>query len=274
MLPLLFFTGLLLSALAWLLGPPLWCRWRRARVQRQPFPRAWRAVLQRQFPAYRRLPAALQMELKRHVQVLLAEKAFIGCSGLVVTDAMRVLVAAQAALLLLNRGTDYFPNLRQVLLYPGDFFVERSRHDGGVVHEARQALAGESWQQGQVILSWDAVQHGAAVPDDGRNVVIHEFAHQLDQERGRANGAPWLGRRDRYPRWAAVLSGEFDALRGRIARGDDPGLIDPYAATDPAEFFAVVSEHFFEQPQALADAHPALYGELAAYYGSDPRAWG
>lgn len=269
----LFFTALLLSVAAWLAGPLAWRSWRRLRVRRQPFPRAWREILRLRMPAYARLPADLQLRLKKHVQVLLAEKPFIGCAGLVVSDEMRVLIAAQAALLLLGRDAGGYAELRQVLVYPGAFVVERSVADGsGVTHDTRRALSGESWQQGQVLLSWDDVLAGAADPDDGRNVVIHEFAHQLDQERGRANGAPWLGRRDRYARWAAVLGAEYTALQGRLARGE-PGLIDPYAATDAAEFFAVVSEHFFEQPAALAAAHAELYGEFAQYYGVDPLNW-
>ncbi len=296
--PLLFFLALLAVVAAWLAGPAVLAAVRRARVRRQPFPRAWREILRRRMPAFARLPADLQLQVKKHVQVLLAEKPFIGCAGLVVTDEMRVLIAAQAALLLLNRDADYFGNLRQVLVYPGAFIVEREHADGsGLTHATRRALAGESWQQGQLLLSWDDVLAGAADPDDGHNVVIHEFAHQLDQERGRANGAPWLGRReaeppprrrgaapsrpgrgaghepgDPYPRWARVLGAEFEQLRQRLARGET-GVIAAYAATDPAEFFAVVSEHFFEQPAALAAAHPALYAEFARLYRCDPLAW-
>jgi Mlc titration factor MtfA (ptsG expression regulator) len=271
-LPLLF-GALAASVAGWLWGPASMAAWRRARVQRQPFPAAWREVLRRRMPAYSRLPPDLQLQLKKHVQVIVAEKPFIGCDGLVVTDEMRVLVAAQAALLLLNRRAGYFPELRQVLMYPGAFQVERSEGDGaGLQHTTRRVLAGESWQQGQVLLSWPDVLAGAADAQDGRNVVIHEFAHQLDQERGRANGAPWLGRREAYGPWAAVLGAEFAALRERLTHGE-AGVIDPYAATEPAEFFAVVSEHFFEQPAALAQAHPALYGELAQYYRTDPRQW-
>jgi Mlc titration factor MtfA (ptsG expression regulator) len=296
--PLLFFLALLAVVAAWLAGPAVLAAVRRARVRRQPFPRAWREILRRRMPAFARLPADLQLQVKKHVQVLLAEKPFIGCAGLVVTDEMRVLIAAQAALLLLNRDADYFGNLRQVLVYPGAFVVEREHADGsGLTHATRRALAGESWQQGQLLLSWDDVLAGAADPDDGHNVVIHEFAHQLDQERGRANGAPWLGRReaeppprrrgaapsrpgrgaghepgDPYPRWARVLGAEFEQLRQRLARGET-GVIAAYAATDPAEFFAVVSEHFFEQPAALAAAHPALYAEFARLYRCDPLAW-
>jgi MtfA peptidase len=266
-------VALLLAVPLALWGPSLLRGWRRARIRRQPFPPAWREVLRRRMPLYRRLPPDLQWQLKKHVQVLLAEKPFIGCGGLVVTDEKRVLVAAHAALLLLNRRAGYFDNLRQILLYPGAFVVERTHiGPGGVTREARDALSGESWQQGQVILAWDAVLEGAAAPEQGRNVVIHEFAHQLDQENGAANGAPFLGRRERYARWAAVLSAEFQRLRERVAR-DEPGLIDAYGATDPAEFFAVISEVFFGRSAELAAEHPALHRELAAYYATNPLSW-
>jgi Mlc titration factor MtfA (ptsG expression regulator) len=266
-------AGLALFALATLFGPHAWQQLRRARLRRQPFPAAWREILRRRMPFFATLPADLQQRLRKHVQVLVAEKPFIGCAGLVVTEEMRVLVAAQAALLLLSRPAGDFPNLREVLLYPGAFVVQRDEHDGaGLVHQGRRALAGESWQRGQVILSWDDVLAGAATPDDGRNVVIHEFAHQLDQQSGHANGAPFLGRRDRYAAWSATLGTAFAQLRLQIERGEPP-WVDPYGATDPAEFFAVVSEQFFERPFALAGAQPALYRAFADYYGVDPLSW-
>ena len=270
---LLFVASLKLAVVGWLWGPAWWRARRRARVQRQSFPPAWREILRQRMPAFARLPPDIQLRVKKHAQVLLAEKPFIGCAGLQITDEMRVLVAAQAALLLLGGRGSYFANLRQVLIYPGAFVVDRLRPDAvGLAHETRRVLAGESWQQGQLLLSWDDVLAGAADPDDGRNVVIHEFAHQLDQDNGRANGAPWLGRREAYTRWSAVLGAEYAALQGRLARGE-PGLIEPYAATDPAEFFAVLSEIFFEQPAQLAERHPALHAELARYYGVDPQNW-
>ena len=270
---LLFVASLKLAVVGWLWGPAWWRARRRARVQRQSFPPAWREILRQRMPAFARLPADIQLRVKKHAQVLLAEKPFIGCAGLQITDEMRVLVAAQAALLLLGGRGSYFANLRQVLIYPGAFVVDRLTPDAvGLAHETRRVLAGESWQQGQLLLSWDDVLAGAADPDDGRNVVIHEFAHQLDQDNGRANGAPWLGRREAYARWSAVLGAEYAALQGRLARGE-PGLIEPYAATDPAEFFAVLSEIFFEQPAQLAERHPALHAELARYYGVDPQNW-
>jgi MtfA peptidase len=269
---LIFFALLALFVVGGLAGPPLLVALRRARVMRRPFPPAWRELLRRRMPLYNRLPAYVQLRLKKRAQVLLAEVPFIGCGGLELTEEMRVLIAAQAALLLVGRGPA-FRNLREVLVYPGQFAVDRTRTGAdGVVHEARQVMTGESWERGQVVLAWDAVLEGTADPDDGANVVIHEFAHQLDQETGAANGAPFLGRRERLERWARVLGAEFAQLQARLAR-DEPGLIDAYAATDAAEFFAVVSELFFEKPAALAAGHPALYAEFARCYHQDPLAW-
>ena len=272
-LSLLIIATLGLLLLGWLAGQPWLVERRRRRLRARPFPIAWRRILIRRVPYFRTLPADLQLQLEQHIQVFLSEKPFIGCRGLVVTEEMRVTIAAQACLLILNRRTDYFAKLRQILVYPGPFVVDRLQADGaGVMQERRHALSGESWSQGQVILSWEDVLDGAAVSDDGRNVVIHEFAHQLDQEAGHANGAPLLGRRERYARWSTVLRAEFDALAQRTL-AQQPSLISDYAATDPAEFFAVVSEVFFEQGPRLAAEHPALYRELAGFYRVDPASW-
>ena len=273
--PFLFGTlvaAALLAALAIALAP-WWQARRRRALARQPFPAAWRPVLQRHVPQVRSLPADLQLQLKQRMQVFIAEKPFIGCNGLVVTEAMRVIVAAQACLLLLNRPDAHFGNLRQVLLYPGAFVVDRVHTAaGGVLRDERQVLAGESWSQGQVVLSWDDVLNGAADPQDGRNVVVHEFAHQLDQADGPSNGAPPLPRGMDGQRWARVMRQEFAVLEQQLA-SDEPNLLGAYAATNPAEFFAVASEVFFEQGPQLAAERPALYAELAAFYGVDPTSW-
>ena len=270
------FGAVLLGALLAALGialAPAWRAWRRQGLARQPFPAAWRRVLARHVPQVRSLPVDLQLRLKQRMQVFIAEKPFIGCNGLVVTEAMRVVVAAQACLLLLGRPEGHFANLRQVLLYPGAFLVDRVRTEaGGVLRDERQALSGESWSQGQVILSWDDVLAGAANPADGRNVVVHEFAHQLDQADGQSNGAPPLPPGMDGRRWARVLQAEFDQLQRQLAAGE-PNLLGAYAATNPAEFFAVASEVFFEQGPQLAGERPALYAELQAFYGVAPTAW-
>jgi hypothetical protein len=273
LLPLVFLALLAGLVAAWLRGPAWWAAWRRSRVKAMPFPAQWRDILRRRMPAFARLPPDVQLRLKKLAQVLLAEKPFNGCAGLVVTDEMRVLVSVQAALLQLRLGPDGFSELRQVLIYPGPFVVDRSQPDAsGLVHEHRRALSGESWQQGQVILSWADVLAGAADPGDGHNVVLHEFAHQIDQAHGRANGAPWLPGRARRERWARVMNAEFQALRQQLAQGSS-SLIDPYGSTEPAEFFAVVSELFFEKPSELAEQHPALFNELQGLFGVDPRIW-
>lgn len=266
--------GLLAATfIAWLLSQPARARRRRARLRARPFPPEWSAILEKRMPAFRRLPPDLQRQLEGHVLVFLAEKDFVGCNGLTVTDEMRVTIAAQACLLILNRRTDYyFPNLTQVLVYPTAFVVEREEYDeAGVRSRERQVLVGESWTDSQVILSWQDVLEGAAVEDDGWNVVLHEFAHQLDQAKGYASGAPELPGAERYAAWSEVFTAEFEQLR---ARGEDPeSLLDEYGATDPAEFFAVVTEVFFEQPLDLQAEHPALYRELSRFYRVDPASW-
>lgn len=272
----LLFCGLALLLVVGLLGQPYWLAYRRSRVVETAFPASWRKTLQLRVPLVRRLPAPLQLQLKKHMQVFIAEKSFLGCGGLQITEEMRVVIAAQACLLILNRVTDYFANVRQVLVYPGAFVVNRTSVDGaGVQQENRQALAGESWSQGQVILSWQDTLEGAAIADDGRNVVIHEFAHQLDQENGAARGAPppTLGdARHDAQRWSQVFHAAYAQLQSEARHGVE-GLLDHYGAQDPAEFFAVVSEVFFERPQALAAEYPALYQELSGYYKVDPAGW-
>jgi hypothetical protein len=272
-MPLLIALSLIGAVALWLAAAPWITRWRRARLRRRPFPEAWREILRRRVPYFRQMPADLQLQLKAHLQVFLAEKRFVGCGGLVVTEEMRVSIAAQACLLQLNRNADYFPGMSQILVYPQAFVVERQQSNAiGLHHEERQVLAGESWSQGQVILSWHDAQEGAANPTDGRNVVIHEFAHQLDQEFGHANGAPLLRSRADYERWSTVLGSEFQRLQAQAARGE-PTLLNHYGATEPAEFFAVASEAFFEQATQLAHEHPALYAELSRFYGLNPLSW-
>ncbi len=269
----LIFFSLALLFLLWLIAQPWLTERKRQRIRARPFPAEWRDILKRRVPFVRAMPADLQLQLKSHIQVFLAEKAFIGCDGMVITDEIRVTIAAQACLLILGRPSFYYPDLRQVLVYPSSFVVNREHTDrAGVTHAGRQVLAGESWSNGQVILSWQDAVDGALVPNDGSNVVIHEFAHQLDQETGAANGAPALARKDHYRRWSEVLGEEYLALRARDLSGQ-PSLFSSYGATAPAEFFAVVSEVFFEQPARMAAEHLALYRELARFYRLNPLSW-
>jgi Mlc titration factor MtfA (ptsG expression regulator) len=262
-----------LAAVVWLLVQPLWQRLRRARLRAGAFPAVWRGVLRRRVPLVARLPTDMQLRLKQDMLVFLAEKPFLGCAGLRVTDEMRVTVAALACLPLLGARRGYYPQLHRILLYP-DAFVARHNQVGedGVHSDYLHALSGQSWAEGQVILSWPDVLQGAADPTDGSNVVIHEFAHQLDQAKGFANGAPLLKSRQAYRCWSTVMQAEFDALRQRLAFSEG-GLIGAYAATNPAEFFAVCSELFFECAPELAAQHPKLFAELRGYYRINPLSW-
>lgn len=202
--------------------------------------------------------------------MFLAEKKFEGCGGLEITDEIRVTIAAQACLLLLHREPHYYPRLVSILVYPHPYVAQaRERLPGGIVSEGPSGRLGESWVEDVVVLAWDAVRAGASDANDGHNVVLHEFAHQLDQEDGTSNGAPILEHRSSYVAWARILGAEFAALCEAAGQGR-PTDIDPYGATNPAEFFAVVTEAFFERPAALRGRHPQLYAQLRDFYRQDP----
>jgi MtfA peptidase len=268
--PVILFTlAVVLGALRLMAQPWLLAR-RRQRQSAPVFPAAWRRILRRRVPLVARLPADLQLRLKRHIQVFIAEKPFIGCQGQEITDEVRVTIAAQACLLLLGHETpDFYPRLKEVLVYPGAFVVDREQALGaGVVREQRQALSGESWSQGRVVLSWADSLAGAADPHDARNVVVHEFAHQIDQDDGTANGQPWRPTPQLRHRWQQVMDDAFQRLQHTPM-----SVIDAYGATDPAEFFAVASEVFFERPADLAAEAPEVYREFSALYGLNPAQW-
>lgn len=247
---------------------------RRERLRAQQMPTAWAEIIERNVPYCRRLSPEDRRELQGHVQVFLAEKRFEGCGGLEITDEIRLTIAAQACVLLLHRETDYYPQLRVILVYPHTYIAETARrYAGGIVIEGREIRLGESWAQGAIVLSWDDVLRGAADIHDGHNVVMHEFAHQLDSESGVAEGAPVLPRRSMYIAWARVLKAEYEHLLDDMAHHRDT-VLDSYAGTNPAEFFAVATEVFFEKPAELKTRHRALYEQLKLFYHQDPYACG
>lgn len=247
-------------------------RRRRARIRQRPFPPAWLAVIERNVPMYARLSAEEQDELRQRVLVFVAEKNFEGAGGLEMTDEIRVTIAAQACILLLRLDDDdYYPRLKSIVVYPSAYRVPREQRDGAVTHEGEAVHLGESWQHGAVVLAWSSARRGAADPRDGQNVILHEFAHQLDQEDGAADGTPELDQWAFYAPWGRVLSEHYLVLR-KAARGGGKTVLDKYGATNEAEFFAVATEAFFERPTLLQARHPELYGELARYFGQDPAA--
>lgn len=246
---------------------------RRHRLRQQAFPPEWVDIIEHNVIYYRMLPPEDQRELQGLVQVFLAEKQFEGCGGLEITDEIRLSIAAQACILLLHRDTDLYPMLQSILVYPSAYVAPATHYQAdGTVTEEAQARLGESWARGAVVLSWDDVKRGAADVHDGHNVVFHEFAHQLDEESGAAEGAPVLPRRSMYMAWARVLGHEYERLIHDIDHHKQT-LLDRYGATNPAEFFAVVTESFFEKPLELKAHHPDLYEQLQLFYHQDPAAY-
>ena len=211
-----------------------------------------------------------QQELQGDILVFLDEKSFEGCGGLAMTDEIQVTIAAQACILLLQRENDDYPRLRSILVYPHPYRATSIRRGPGrLVLEGEDARLGESWTTGSLVLAWDAVRGGAADIHDGHNVVYHEFAHQLDAEDGAVSGSPSLPHRVMYSAWARVLGAEYEHLI-RETHKRHRTVLDPYGATNPAEFFAVATEAFFEKPEQLVRRHPKLYKELKRFYNQDP----
>jgi len=244
-------------------------RWRRRpTLSADPIPDHWREIVSRRVPVAGRLTDAERVKLLRLVQVFLREKIIEGCDGLDVTEEMKVMIAAQACVLLLHLDAGCYPGLRTVLVYPGTYRPRRPswfKYDLG----STEALVGESWRHGVVILSWDSVASQAADGVDGRNVTLHEFAHQLDQQDGAADGVPVLRTPTTLRNWAAVIGRHYDDLVADAEQGRFT-VLDYYGATNKAEFFAVATETFFERPLQLRERQPELYELLREFYGQDP----
>lgn len=275
----MFFAALVAAAVAVLAGlalPPVLRGRRRRAAERAPLPEALRAIIDRRLPVRGRLPAELRLRHDGLVNAFLAEKRFTGCNGIVIDDEIRATVAAQACLLLLGRPGSLYDELRSILVYPGAFWVEDEVHDEhGLVTKRKRVLSGESWDAHRIVLSWQDIDEVTATPEDGFNLVLHEFAHYLEAEgRGLAPARPppagEVARR--IDDWVDHLADEFDALIDQVDRGEDT-FLDPYAAEDEGEFFAVATEDFYERPAQLREAHARLYSLLREFYGVDPATW-
>jgi len=239
------------------------------RLPTGPIPDAWPGIVERNVPLARGLSSDERERLLRLVQVFLADKHFEGCGGLTLTEEIKVTIAAEACLLLLHLEGPCYPSFRTVLVYPHEFVPKVARSPGtGEIAPPPARLMGESWGDGVVVISWDDTVRGARNPADGENVVLHEFAHQLDAEDGVTDGAPLLAP-SALRTWGGVLSAEYERLR-RDAADDRRSALDEYGATNKAEFFAVATETFFEKPVQLEREHPELYGQLQQFYGQDP----
>ena len=239
------------------------------RLPTGPIPDTWPAIVERNVALARGLTSDERERLLRLVQVFLRDKHFEGCGGLTLTEEMQVTIAAEACLLLLHLEGPCYPTLRTVLVYPHGFVPKVARSPGtGEIAPPPARLIGESWGAGVVVISWDDAVHGARNSADGENVVLHEFAHQLDAEDGASDGAPLLSP-SALRTWGGVLSEEYERLR-QDAAYDRSSTLDDYGATNKAEFFAVATETFFEKPVQLEREHPELYGQLRQFYQQDP----
>jgi Mlc titration factor MtfA (ptsG expression regulator) len=246
-------------------------KWRRERIlQRSSLDEGlWRTVVAR-YPFTRALTPEERASLRERVVLFLHEKSIVGAGGLALRDEMRICIAAQACMLILNLDLDYYRGWVEVIVYPDEFVAEYEYVDeDGIAHRVEAPMTGESWLEGPVILSWaDAELRGG---ETGYNVVIHEFAHKLDMLNGDANGFPPLHAGMDRTAWSRVFGAAYEDFKGRVERRE-PSEIDGYAAEHPAEFFAVLSEAFFETPRAVLGEYADVYGQLAAFYRQDPAA--
>jgi len=249
-----------------------WFRdWRRRRVLKQaridePL---WRATLER-YDFLCALSGEERARLRDHALLFLDEKSIYGARGLTVREDMRVAIAAQACILILNLDIDFYRGWSDVVVYPGEFVVEYEYSDeDGVVHAVREPITGESWLAGPMLLSWaDAEGSGQA---SGYNVVIHEFAHKIDMLNGDANGFPPLHADMDRSRWGRVFTRAYEDFCAALERGEKT-VIDSYAGEHPSEFFAVMSEAFFELPMVVRAQYPDVYDQLSRFYRQDPAA--
>ncbi len=230
------------------------------------------AVVDRNLPVAQLLSDADRSELEGAMCVFLAEKNFEGCDGLELTDEIRTTVAAHACLLLIHRETDFFSRLDSILIYPSTFVAPVHHQIGDAVIEDEEERLGESSADGAVVVAWEEVLDDLAAPGAGSSVLIHEFAHQLDEECPEGEGVPLLERGSMYEEWSKTFSAEYDAHVEAVDLGR-PTLIDEYGAESPAEFFAVSVECFFLLSVELSLRHPDLYARLASYFSQDPAAW-
>ncbi|MEQ9367526.1 MAG: zinc-dependent peptidase [Coleofasciculus chthonoplastes F3-SA18-01] len=252
---------------------PLLTKWRRNRIRNKAFPRRWQTFIEQTLPFYYRLPQSQQRNLQGYMAVFLAEKQFIGCRGLQITEEIKLTIAAQACLLLLNDSGDYYPNLVSILVYPSAYRVKPTKRISDyIVEERDEVRLGESWTRDQLVLSWQQIEYDIQNWQDGHNVVLHEFAHQLDQTDGIINGVPKLDSKADYRTWAQIFTQEYQQLQRDAQRGRKT-VMNKYGATDPAEFFAVATETFFEKPEQMARKHTAIYRQLKYYYKLDPLDW-
>ncbi len=245
---------------------------RRKKILTEPFPLVWRTILGEKVRHYSFLNADEKHRLEQLLQVFVAEKTFIGCNGLEMVDEIRVVIAADACMLILGLPHNLYGKLETILVYPSTVVVPPPKAgvftQSPLFERSETPISGQAFINGPVILVWDEVKRESRHPETGHNVVYHEFAHYLDMLDGRADGTPELRSREQYRMWAEVFAAEFLALRRKLKAGEKT-FFDSYGATNEAEFFAVATEYFFDQPVKMQKNHKALYDVLAGFYQQD-----
>ncbi|GEK09565.1 zinc-dependent peptidase [Pseudoalteromonas sp. McH1-7] len=273
MIEIALITGLILFVfLYWNWDKVQQFRWQK-KYQNQALSGSDKQVLLKYMPIYRNMTDADREQLEKHIVWFLGEKRVLGRDGLVVSRLMCLIIAADACLLVLKQAWPLYPNVKEVLLYPSSYYAPQTSRDGaGLVSFHQTVRQGESWPGGTLVLSWHDVLEGNRLPEDGHNLVFHEFAHQLDQQTGVTNGTPILPAKVSYQDWGRVLSKAYQHLKMQLSY-NMPHAIHSYGATNEAEFFAVVTETFIEKPYELKQENPELYNLLKDYYQFEPRDW-
>lgn len=257
--------------LIWI-GVSRYTKYRRQKIASAPLAQTYIDILQRNVGLYAVLPENLKLALHRGINLFLFDKEFVGCDGQEISDEVKLTIAGNACLLVLAQTRPIYPSFQTILVYPSTYVVTQKTHDGQVVFDEHSARAGESWYRGPIVLSWSDIMHGSMNIADGHNVVIHEFAHKLDEENGVMDGLPILRDSSHYGEWSKVLNSEYTAFLKRVERRKNK-VIDEYGAVSPVEFFAVISESFFEKPKRMKSKLPELYSQLQLFYGLDPASW-
>ncbi|MGK0500057.1 MAG: Mlc titration factor MtfA (ptsG expression regulator) [Oceanicoccus sp.] len=245
---------------------------RRHSLFKKPLSSEHIAIVENNVPLFTRLPRDLRETLQGCINYFLDEKVFVGCDGLEITDDIRLVIAANACMLLVNRRQKHFPGFETILVYPDTYVARQVSYDGLVEVHEDSSRSGESWFRGPIVLSLTDVLKGSANERDGHNVVLHEFAHKLDEENGVMDGLPVLRKGADYKEWAEVLTKEYDEFLSRVDRGKNK-IIDEYGAVSAIEFFAVATESFFEKSEHMKRRLPELYQQLQKFYGLDPAEW-
>ncbi len=245
--------------------------WHR-RIYRRPFKSEWIDILNANVPLYTRLPNALKEKLHGHIHFFLYEKHFVGRSGQVIDDEIRLTIAANACMLVIQKNERIFPGFKTILIYPDTYVAHSVRHDGLTEVHHQSTRAGESWHRGPIVLSWGDTLRGSQDADSGFNVALHEFAHKLDEENTVMDGLPVLREAEHYRQWYEVLNKEYEAFLRRVEKRDNK-VIDAYGAESPIEFFAVATESFFEKSRLMQERLPELYQQFKQFYDVDPAQW-